>query len=147
MDEHYLKPADIPLIITSANSSPETLRKNSDNVRLITDKVYDSKSDNEEDTNKNSSDNSKVIDSHYKLSAERRTLGGSLKYEIGRTRSGSTIINVPAKWSSVRIKGTSFNDSRKSIVKLEPCNGIGLAGNDYQNLKNAHNITNFGEVS
>lgn len=57
---------------------------------------------------------------------------GSLKYEIGTRTSSISNLKCPAKWSSVRIKGTGFNESRKSVVKIEPCNGmpnVALSGN------------------
>lgn len=153
MDDRLLKPADIPLIITSTNSSPESTRKNSDSIHLLAYKSTDKSDGRGTDSHKKSIDKRIVSgDNQYKLNAERKSLGGSLKYEIGRNRSSSNLINVPAKWSSVRIKGTGFNDSRKSVVKVEPCNGIGnigLGGGDYQNLKNSHhtNMKNIGDVS
>lgn len=57
---------------------------------------------------------------------------GSLKYEIGTRTSSIGNLKCPAKWSSVRIKGTGFKESRKSVVKIEPCNGmpnVALSGN------------------
>lgn len=80
---------------------------------------------------------------------KRRDVGGSLKYEIGRNKSASNLIGLPAKWSSVRIKGTGYHDSRKSVVKIEPCNGIPNMAKDYTNLKspNASMKPHIGNVS
>lgn len=97
-DNRLLKPIDIPLIITSQTSSPEASTKNPEHGLK-------------------------------KRGSERRkskpTAGsGSLKYEIGTRASSITNLKIPAKWSSVRIKGTGFNESRKSVVRIEPCNGM-----------------------
>lgn len=147
LEDRYLKPTDIPLIITSTNSSPEALRKKSDSVQLLSSRSPEKQE--ETGAKRKNSEKRKLSDAQYKLNADRKSLGGSLKYEIGRNRSASNLITVPAKWSSVRIRGTGFNDSRKSVVKIEPCNGIGNVGVDYKNLKNAHhnNMKNIGEVS
>ncbi|KAF5287614.1 hypothetical protein FQA39_LY15817 [Lamprigera yunnana] len=146
MDEPFLKPTEIPVIITSTNSSPESNRKKSDSIHLISTKCID-KHDETENLNL---EKRKLSDVQSRLANERKSLGGSLKYEIGRNRSASNLISVPAKWSSVRIRGTGFDDSRKSIVKIEPYNGIGtgpLTGPDYKNLNSHHNnIKNIGDV-
>lgn len=79
-----------------------------------------------------------------------RNVGGSLKYDIGRNHSVTNLINFPIKWSSVRIKGTGFDESRKSVVKVEPCNGIPNMNVDYHNLKSptsSHNKNNIANVS
>lgn len=75
-----------------------------------------------------------------------------MKYEIGRNRSVTNLINL--KWSSVRIKGTGYDESRKSIVKIEPCNGISNMGigikQEYINLKSPTDTSvknNIGNVS
>lgn len=65
------------------------------------------------------------------LGEERRrsAVGGSLKYD--RERERPSVIGYPIKWSSVRIKGTGFEDSTK--VKVEPCNGMPM-GVDYEKI-------------
>lgn len=83
------------------------------------------------------------ITEHRKKSA----VGGSLKYDIGRERS--SVIGFPVKWSSVRIKGTGYEDSTK--VKVEPCNGMPL-GMEYDKLLSPTTGTpviknNIGNVS
>lgn len=122
------RPSDIPLIITSTNSKLEFVRKWSEGNPLLSDEAREEVEDE---------------------SGKRKCLGGSLKYEIGRNRSLGNIIPVKAKWSSVRIRGTGYNDSRKSVVKVEPCNGIGTMGTpEYMNLANAHqNTKKAGDVS
>jgi hypothetical protein len=113
MTDHLLQPTEIPLIITSTNSSPDASRNVADRRRKSVDVRKQS------------------------THGEGKTLqpGGSFKYEIGRNRSVSNLISLPAKWSSVRIKGTGFNESRKSIVKIEACNGLPMGKNmEYQNL-------------
>lgn len=126
-DKRLLKPTDIPLIITSHNSSPEPQEKNPENT--------------------------KRRGSDKKKSSRNTTGSGSLKYEIGTRNNSVANIKIPTKWSSVRIKGTGFIDSRKSVVKIESCNGmpnLALSGKEYSGLKspNANNvpIKNFGEV-
>lgn len=124
MEGHLLKPTDIPLIITSTNSSPEITRRN---LQPETSELR-----------KNSINLECYNLSDRKLSGgcKSRNIGGSLKIDFGRNNSATNLINLPAKWSSVRIKGTGFDDSRKSIVKIEPCNGLpnfGLA-TEYDNL-------------
>lgn len=136
MEGHLLKPTDIPLIITSTNSSPEITRRN-----LIPETSEFRKHSFD---HRNIPDESRTLTQQQtdrKLSTDRgnknRNIGGSLKIDIGRNNSVSNLINLPAKWSSVRIKGTGFKDSRKSIVKIEPCNGIpnlGLPIKDYETL-------------
>lgn len=59
----------------------------------------------------------------------RSAVGGSLKYD--RERERPSVIGYPIKWSSVRIKGTGFEDSTK--VKVEPCNGMPM-GVDYEKI-------------
>lgn len=87
------------------------------------------------------------------LERKGRNIGGSLKYDIGRNNSVSNLIPLPAKWSSVRIKGTGFNDSRKSVVKIEPCNGApNINKKEYEiltspNSSNSHKKANIGNVS
>lgn len=128
-----LRPSDIPLIITSTNSNLEFARKGSEGNPLLSDEPPPDQAKEEVEEE----------------SGKRKCLGGSLKYEIGRNRSMGNIIPVKAKWSSVRIRGTGYNDSRKSVVKVEPCNGIGTLGtSEYMNLANAHqNMKKGGEVS
>lgn len=56
-----------------------------------------------------------------------RSVGSSLKN--ARNESAANLRNLQAKWSSVRIRGTGFKDSRKSVVKIEQgCNGIPQTG-------------------
>lgn len=148
-EQRLLKPTDIPLIITSASSSPDTSRK------------FDSKeksgngSKTEEKLRRSSTGGGgggrkKSVDK--RRDSKGRNVGGSLKYDIGRNKSASNLIGLPAKWSSVRIKGTGYNDSRKSVVKIEPCNGIPNIAKDYANLKSpnpstSHMKPNIGNVS
>ncbi|EFA05339.2 Potassium voltage-gated channel protein eag-like Protein [Tribolium castaneum] len=122
-DHRLLPPTDIPLIITSTSSSPESSRKIGDRRKA-------------------SSVGSEKNGKNVNLQA-----GGSFKYEIGRNRSVSNLINLPAKWSSVRIKGTGFKESRKSVVKLESCNGLPLK-KEFQNLLSPQNQVkkNIGDV-
>ncbi|GJQ79894.1 hypothetical protein Trydic_g18341 [Trypoxylus dichotomus] len=137
MGERLLKPVDIPLIITSANSSPETGRK----TTLIAPETGDVRKLSIDSRRKcfETSQKTSHIDENRKHSVDKkgRNVGGSLKYEIGRNESVTNLINLPAKWSSVRIKGTGFKDSRKSVVKIESCNGLPNIGSkkDYENLK------------
>lgn len=128
-----LRPSDIPLIITSTNTNLEFARKGSESNPLLSDEPPPDQAREEE----------------QQECGKRKCLGGSLKYEIGRNRSMGNIIPVKAKWSSVRIKGTGYNDSTKSVVKVEPCNGIGTMGSpEYINLVNAHqNKKKVGDVS
>lgn len=130
-DSRFLKPTDIPLIITSPNSSPELELKNPENTKSIKRR------------------NSERKKSNNRSSA---TGSGSLKYEIGARHNSVSNVKIPAKWSSVRIKGTGFVDSRKSVVKIESCNGmpnIALTGKELSGLKspNPVNNKNFGEAS
>lgn len=157
MGERLLKPVDIPLIITSTNSSPETSRKMSlaapdfGDVRKLS---IDSRRRCFENPPKSPI---AVEPSSRKHSVDKkgRNVGGSLKYEIGRNESVTNFIKLPAKWSSVRIKGTGFKDSRRSVVRIESCNGLpNISGNkkDYENLKEPisptnHMKTNIGNVS
>lgn len=134
MEERLLKPVDIPLIITSTSSSPDTSRKFEDTEPLR--KLSDAPS------------------RKRSLDGKSRNPGGSLKYEIGRNNSATNLVaSTAAKWSSVRIKGTGYHDSRKSVVKIEPCNGAPNNGlKDFQNLTspslpNSHVKNNFGNVS
>lgn len=129
-----LKPTDIPLIITSTSSSPDTSRKFRD--------AEPPRKSSDVGTRKRSVD------------GKSRNAGGSLKYDIGRNNSATNLVAATAaKWSSVRIKGTGFNDSRRSVVKVEPCNGAPNSGlKEYQNLaspnlQNSHAKSNFGNVS
>lgn len=130
-ESRFLKPSDIPSIITSHDSSPEFQLKTPDNSKSIKRK------------------NNQRRKSGNRASA---TGSGSLKYEIGTRKSSVPNVNVPTKWSSVRIKGTGFIDSRKSVVKIESCNGIPnlvLSGKELSGLKSPNNVPNknFGEVS
>lgn len=104
-DNRLLKPTDIPLIITSQMSSPEGSGRSSEPSRKRT-------SDKKKSRSSTASGTGTVAAS------------GSLKYEIGARDSSITNLKIPTKWSSVRIKGTGFNESRKSVVKIEPCNGM-----------------------
>lgn len=127
-DHRLLQPTEIPLIITSTSSSPDTSRK-----------IDDCRRKSAETRKASTSSNVKNLQS-----------GGSFKYEIGRNRSVSNLISLPAKWSSVRIKGTGFKESRKSVVKLESCNGLPIK-KEYQNLlsptQNNQVKKNIGNVS
>lgn len=147
-EQRLLKPIDIPLIITSASSSPDTSRKfelKDEKETIKTEEVLRRCS--------TSSARKKSVDSTKRRDSKGRNVGGSLKYEIGRNKSASNLIGLPAKWSSVRIKGTGYNDSRKSVVKIEPCNGIPNIAKEYAaNLKSPNSSTthmkpNIGNVS
>lgn len=147
-EQRLLKPIDIPLIITSASSSPDTARKfdaNEEKKVNKTEEMFRRCS--------TSSGRKKSLDSTKRRDSKGRNVGGSLKYEIGRNKSASNLIGLPAKWSSVRIKGTGYNDSRKSVVKIEPCNGIPNIAKEYtSNLKSpnsstAHMKPHIGNVS
>lgn len=145
MEGRLLKPIDIPLIITSTNSSPEITRRN-----LLPETSDSSRKHSFDQRNLNDEKNLTIdtIDKRRKSSTtttattidrvkNRNVIGGSLKIDIGRNNSATNLIQLPAKWSSVRIKGTGFKDSRKSVVKIEPCNGIpnvGLPKKDYETL-------------
>lgn len=154
MESHHLKPVDIPLIITSNHSSPDASRKRCDTpltLELAPAPIEMRK--NSIDSRKKSLD-SRQRSEERRASLERKSkVGGSLKYDIGRNNSVSNLINPPAKWSSVRIKGTGFKDSRKSVVKIEPCNGApNINKKEYENLKspnssNNHMKANIGNVS
>lgn len=130
MTDHLLQPTEIPLIITSTNSSPDASRKIDDSRKR---KSID------------------LLKQGTKNEGKNIQAGGSFKYEIGRNRSVSNLINLPAKWSSVRIKGTGFTESRKSVVKIEGCNGLPIVGKkEYQNLLSPTNSQvkkNIGNVS
>lgn len=165
MEGHLLKPTDIPLIITSTNSSPEITRRNLLPETKSTEyrkHSFDQRT-NIDDKNliKAPSSNVTNLDAR-KLSTSgtgpgtsknRNIIGGSLKIDIGRNNSVTNLINLPAKWSSVRIKGTGFKDSRKSVVKIEPCNGIpniSLQKKEYETLMSptqAHLKPHLGNVS
>lgn len=136
-EQRLLKPIDIPLIITSASSTPDSGRKFEKEVNLDsrTIDVKGKEEEEEEVLRRNSTGGRKQSD------AKSRNVGGSLKYEIGRNKSASNLIGLPAKWSSVRIKGTGYNDSRKSVVKIEPCNGIPNIAKEYVNLKSPNSST------
>lgn len=126
-DNRLLKPTDIPLIITSRTSSPDQSLKNPENGKNGKNRGSDKKK-------------------------TRNTGSGSLKYDIGARNNSITNLKIPTKWSSVKIKGTGFIDSRKSIVKIESCNGMpNLALNaskEYLGLKSPTPgaIKNLGEV-
>ncbi|CAH1998838.1 unnamed protein product [Acanthoscelides obtectus] len=141
MSEHFPLPTDIPLIITSATSTPETHRE--------TKRKKLSKSS----TKSSRSDSRKTSDTKSPQEDERRksrTIGGSLKIDVGRNRSVSNLMNFPIKWSSVRVKGTGFEESTKTSVKLERCNGIPNMNLEYTNLKSptsGHKKNNIGNVS
>lgn len=134
----HLRPSDIPLIITSTNSNPEFARKGSESNPLLA----------EEPPPDQCQRKNKPVQDEYGKRGDRKSLGGSLKYDIGRQSVGS-IIPVKAKWSSVRVRGTGYNDSRKSVVKIEPCNGIGSMGSpEYKNLINGQrDVTEVEGVS
>lgn len=151
---HLLRPTtDIPLIITSTNSSPDATWRQDLNKEEER-KSIASKSEEPLLLRKDSMENEDDGEKGGKR-RESRNVGGSLKYEIGRNKSASNLINLPAKWSSVRIKGTGYYDSRKSVVKIEPCNGIpNILTKDYGNLKSPNSSTgthmkshNIGNVS
>lgn len=151
-EQRLLKPTDIPLIITSASSSPDTSRKfdQAKEEKNVADKTEESLRRSSHDTGRKKS--SMDVDSIKRRDSKSRNVGGSLKYEIGRNKSATNLIGLPAKWSSVRIKGTGYHDSRKSVVKIEPCNGIPNIAKDYANLKSpnpstAHMKPNIGNVS
>lgn len=130
MTDSLLQPTEIPLIITSTNSSPDASRKTDESKQRKSVDLFKQGTNND---------------------AKNLQAGGSFKYEIGRNRSVSNLINLPAKWSSVRIKGTGFNESRKSVVKIEGCNGLPVVGKiEYQNLLSPTNSQvkkNIGNVS
>lgn len=134
---------DIPLIITSTTSTPETTRRSK--------KKRSSKQST--DTKSWRSDSRKTSESkspdagEYPRRTSRNVVGGSLKCDIGRNHS---VLNFPVKWSSVRIKGTGFEDSRKSVVKIEPCNGMPNLNLDFQQVKSptqGNKKNNIGNVS
>lgn len=141
MGDHVGLPKDIPLIITSATSTPETSKRDTKKSK----RNSESKSSKSE-SRKTSESKSPETDGS---SRKNRIVGGSLKYDIGRNQSVTNLINFPIKWSSVRIKGTGFEESSKSVVKLEPCNGIPNVNLDYQNLKSptSGKKNNIGNVS
>ncbi|VEN49840.1 unnamed protein product, partial [Callosobruchus maculatus] len=134
MSENLPLPTDIPLIITSATSTPETNRRESKHKRSsgsASRKTSETKSPPEDERRKS------------------RTIGGSLKVGIGRNQSVTNLMNFPIKWSSVRVKGTGFEESMKTTVKLERCNGIPNMNVDYTNLKSptsGHMKNNIGNV-
>lgn len=141
MTERLLKPTDIPLIITSATSSPDSM---GEQVRKHRKPSLDERQRRRP---------SQVSDrTPTTATATSRIAGGSLKYDIGRNNSIANLIHFPAaKWSSVRVKGTGYKDSRKSVVKIEPCNGTALKGGDYESLKSpvgsGHMKPNISNVS
>lgn len=134
---------DIPLIITSTTSTPETTRYSK--RKRSSKRSPDSKSW-KSDSRKTSESKSPDGD-EYTPRKGRTVIGGSLKCNISRNHS---ILSFPVKWSSVRIKGTGFDDSRKSVVRIEPCNGIPNMNVDFQNLKSptqGNMKNNIGNVS
>lgn len=136
-EQRLLKPTDIPLIITSTSSSPDTTRK----FEPKEEKRLDSKTEEILRRSSTCGGRKKSVDSSKRRDSKGRNVGGSLKYEIGRNKSASNLIGLPAKWSSVRIKGTGYDDSRKSVVKIEPCNGIPNMAKEYANLKSPNSST------
>lgn len=133
---------DIPFIITSTTSTPKTSRRNRKNRQA---KSTDSKSWKSDSRKTSDSRSPKCGD--YPRRKSRTVVGGSLKYENRRNQS---ILNFPVKWSSVRIKGTGFCDSRRSVIKIEPCNGIPSVNVDYHHMKSptqSHMKNNIGNVS
>lgn len=158
MADHHLlvvRPNEIPLIITSTSSSPDftatstnnqqqnqdgntTIRNNTNMSSTATESTTKQKPFNvRKITRRKWSDiNNQQSSPPPQQQQQLPWSGGSFKYEIGtRNRSLSNLIGLPktAKWSSVRIKGTGFTESRKSIVKIE-CNSNGNIPKDYQNL-------------
>lgn len=139
-DNSHLR--DIPLIITSTTSTPDTIRrgKNKRSSKKSTDsKICKS------DSRKTSESKSPNGDEYLRRKS-RNLVGGSLKYELRRNHS---ILSFPVKWSSVRVKGTGFDDSRKSVIKI-PCNGIPNMNLDYQHVTSStqgHVTNNYGNVS
>ncbi|KAG5892770.1 hypothetical protein JTB14_007985 [Gonioctena quinquepunctata] len=139
MGDNLTLPTDLPLIITSATSTPEAFRK-----KKYSKTSPDSKSSKSGDSRRTS--DTKSPDGIL-FARKYRNVGGSLKYEIGRNQSSATLSNFPIKWSSVRIKGTGYEDSCKSIVKIEPCNGGPNMNVDYHNLKSpTQKKNNIGNV-
>ncbi|CAG9831969.1 unnamed protein product [Diabrotica balteata] len=138
MGDHLI-PTDIPLIITSTTSTPEPSRRQKSSKKSIASKSSKSESPK---TNESKSPEAETR-------RKSRTIGGSLKYEIGRNQSAANLLNFPIKWSSVRIKGPGFDESRKSVVKIEPCNGMPNMSLDFHNLKSptqANIKNNIGNV-
>lgn len=132
---------DIPLIITSTTSTPDTIRR-SKNKQSSKQSADSCKSDSRK-TSESKSPNGE----EYPRLKSRNLVGGSLKYDFRRNHS---VLSFPVKWSSVRVKGTGFDDSRKSIIKIEPCNGIPNMNLDFQNVKSptqGHMKNNIGNVS
>lgn len=128
---------DIPLIITSTTSTPETSR------RTVTKHRPSERSPDSQKT----SDSKSPERGEYPRLKSRNVVGGSLKYELGRNHPE---LSCPVKWSSVRIKGTGFDESRKSVIKIEPCNGIPNMNVDFQHVKSptqGHMKNNIGNVS
>lgn len=119
---------DIPLIITSTTSTPETTRR--DKEKRSSRKSTDSKSWKSDSQKTN--DRKSPSGREYLRRKSRPVVGGSLKYELSRNHS---VLSIPVKWSSVRIKGSGYDESRQSIVKCEPCNGIPNMNLDYQHVK------------
>lgn len=133
---------ELPLIITSTTSTPESSRRN--RKKRLSKRSTDSKSW-KSDSQK--TDSKSPNDGECARRKSRSVVGGSLKYEIRRNHS---ILDFPVKWSSVRIKGTGFDDSRKSVIRIEPCNGIPNLNLDYQHVKSptqTHMKNNIGNVS
>lgn len=140
-EQCLLKTIDIPLIITSTTSSPDTMRKDLEkkSSSKAEEKLRGSSIDGDGDDS--GGVRKKSMDGTRRRDSKGRNVGGSLKYEIGRNKSASNLIDFPAKWSSVRIKGTGYHDSRKSIVKIEPCNGIPNMAKEYTSLKSPNHST------
>ncbi|KAJ8970267.1 hypothetical protein NQ317_017162 [Molorchus minor] len=140
MDDHLILSADIPLIITSTTSTPEAARretKRKDNRKRSSRKNSENRSAETRTSDSKSPDSPKSPEDYTRKDGScgrGRNIGGSLKCDIGRNRSLSNIKNFPIKWSSVRIKGTGFDESGRSVVKIEPCNGIPNMNVDYHNL-------------
>ncbi|CAG9772167.1 unnamed protein product [Ceutorhynchus assimilis] len=134
MDDDGLA-VEIPLIVTpTADKKTPKKRKKS---------ISASSGKKSTESRKTTSCASPTDESGRGTSTEQRkksTVGGSLKYDIGRERS--SIIGFPVKWSSVRIKGTGYEDSTK--VKVEPCNGMPM-GVDYDKLVSP-TTNNIGNV-
>lgn len=134
---------DIPFIITTTTTTPETnrcSRKKRQPKRSTDSKICNS------DSRKSSGSKSPKCSENYRRKS-RNIVGGSLKYEIRRTHS---ILSFPVKWSSVRMNGTGFCDSRRSVIKIEPCNGIPNMNLDYHHMKSptqSHMKNNIGNVS
>ncbi|KAJ8913661.1 hypothetical protein NQ315_007378 [Exocentrus adspersus] len=143
-DHHLVPPTEIPLIITSTTSTPEATRRDASNKQP----KKESRSESRKASESRSPETAECYRRKSSVYGKSRNVGGSLKYDIGRNRSVTNLINFPIKWSSVRIKGTGFEESRKSVVKVEPCNGIPNMNVDYHNLSptSSHNKNNIANV-